>query len=351
MPARRMLILTDGQLDPFSAKTAAGLLRYCPDEVVGILDAHVSGISVAEALGVAHEAPLVSSLQEGLALNPNQLVIGVVPQGGALKPEWRAILLEAIEAGLDIVSGMHAFLQDDQALREAAARAGVRLYDTRRPPSELPIGRALAKQTRAVRIVTIGTDCNVGKMLVSLEIKKALQKQGMNAGFIATGQTGIMIEGKGIAIDRVISDFAAGAVEQLVMQEAERDVLMIEGQGSLLHPGFSAVTLGLLHGSLPDGVIVCHQPGREHMRGTAEPIVSLQSHIHLCQALCAPLHPVNVLGVAINGYGLRDEELQQEIARASQETGLPATDVIRMGADILVDRVMGLLHKEQVLPS
>lgn len=341
-----MLILTDGALDPFSAKTASCLLRYCPDEVVGLLDERNAGASAAKAFGLEREFPVVGRLRDALSLHPTSLVIGVAPQGGHIKSEWREIIHEAIHLGLDIVSGMHAFLSEDIEISNAAARTGTRLWDVRKPPNHLPVAAARAKTTRGIRVLTMGVDCNLGKMVVSYELARSLRKQNVDAEFIATGQTGIMIRGKGIAIDRVISDFAAGAVEQLVIEESEREVIVIEGQGSLLHPGFSGVTLSLLHGSLPDGVIFCHHPGRKTIRHCDVPIAPLSVHIQLCQALCAPMHPVNVLGIAINGFGLSDAEVEREIETVQIETGLPATDVVRFGAAPLVERVLDLLRRE-----
>ena len=186
----------------------------------------------------------------------------------------------------------------------------------------------------------MGTDCNVGKMVVTYELARILQARGLDAAFIATGQTGVMISGKGIAIDAVAADFIAGAAEQMVVDEGDREIVLVEGQGALIHPGYSGVTLALLHGTLPDGIILCHRPGREFMRGNKEPVASISTHIDLCNRLAGPLHPAKILGVAVNGFGMTGDELNREFERIHKETGLPVTDVVRMGADVLADAIL-----------
>lgn len=342
MNKRRMVVLTEGHLGVFSAKTAVCLIRHCPDEVVAVLDCEHVGADVQSVLGVKNHVPVLATVQETLHYQPDTLVIGVAPQGGQLPRTWRRHILEAIHAGMNVHSGLHVYLNDDAEFAQAAREKGVSLWDVRRPPEQLPVARGRAKTTRALRILTIGTDCNVGKMVASLEVANGLKARGADARFIATGQTGIMVSGYGIAIDRTISDFTAGAAEQMMMEHADADVLVVEGQGALLHPGFSGVTLGLLHGTLPDGVIVVHHPGREHMRGNQEAVAPISTHIDLCTRLCAPLHPTRVIGVAINGFGLSDEAFDAECQRASTETGLPVCDVIRQGVDTLVDAVLSL---------
>lgn len=340
MSKRRMVVLTEGNLGVFSAKTAVCLIRHCPNEVVAVLDSSHAGESTHDLLGVKSDVPIVSSVTDALPYQPDTLVIGVAPQGGQLPPAWRTIILQAIDAGMNVHSGLHVFLNEDEEFSAAAAAKGVTMWDVRRPPEQLPVAKAKAKTTKALRLLTIGTDCNVGKMVASLELSNALQARGLDSRFIATGQTGIMISGQGIAIDRTISDFTAGAAEEMVLANADANVVVVEGQGSLIHPGYSGVTLALLHGVLPDGVIVVHHPGREHMRGNPIPVASISTHINLCKQLCEPVHPTTVLGIAINGFGLDDRELQKEIDRAHQETGLPVVDVIRHGCDALVDAVL-----------
>lgn len=338
----RILILTNGSLGVFNSKTAASVVRYRGDDVVGVLDSVFEGSNARDALGVERDVPVFASLDDAMSAMPDSLLIGVAPQGGRLDPEWRAILLDAIKRGLSIISGLHEFLNDDDEFLSAAKTSGASLHDIRRPPDALPVAKGFAKTTKALRILAIGTDCNVGKMVATLELNKELRNRGVDSAFIATGQTGIMITGKGIAIDRVISDFAAGAAEQLVLEEKDREVLLIEGQGALTHPGFSGVTLSLLHGSLPHGVLLCHHPGRSHMRGNDTPVSSLTTHIRLCESLCEPLFPTRAIGIVINGYGMSDEALNDEVKRAEDETGLPAVDVIRHGAARLVDPILAL---------
>jgi uncharacterized NAD-dependent epimerase/dehydratase family protein len=342
MASRRMLLMTEGRLGVFDSKTATCLLRYCASEVVGIVDSHCIGVRTSEILGVDRDVPVVARVSDALYLNPDCLVIGIAPQGGALTGVWRDHVLDAIHEGLNVISGLHAMLNDDPEMASAARAKGVKIWDVRRPPADISIASARALETRALRILTVGTDCNLGKMVTAYELTRALQARGLDACFVPTGQTGIIIAGWGIAIDRVVSDFTAGAVERLVLEQADRDILVIEGQGSLLHPAYSGVTLSLLHGSLPDGIILCHQPRRTRMRGNNLPIAPLSTHIELCRMLADSFHLTQLIGVSLNGFGISDEELRREVDRVQSETGLPTTDVIRFGPDLLAGAIEGL---------
>ncbi|MBZ0255010.1 DUF1611 domain-containing protein, partial [bacterium] len=325
------------------------LARYRPEDIVGFLDNKFAGQDTKELLGIPNSFPIFATLEDAMQAKPDSLVIGVAPQGGRLDPQWRSLLLDAIQRGLDIYSGLHEILNDDDEFAAAAKQSGGTLYDVRQPPEDLPIGKAFARKTKALRLLAIGTDCNVGKMVAMLELNQALKDQGLKSEFIATGQSGILISGKGIAIDRVISDFAAGAAEKMVLENQDADVLLVEGQGALTHPGFSGVTLSLLHGTLPHGVILCHRPGRETMRGNDVPVSSLRTHIELCERLCEPIFPTKVIGVVINGYGFSDEEFNNEIKKAQDETGLPVVDVIRTGPQALIEPILKLRDDMQTL--
>lgn len=336
MTTPRYLALADGQLGIFDAKTANGLVRYRPETVAAVVDPVHAGKTTRDILGSPAAIPIVATIDEGLALEPTALVIGVSPPGGALPAAWRRAIAQCLTKGLDVVSGLHEFLSDDPEFRQLANQYGCKLIDLRRPPESLPIGHALAKTTRAKRILTVGTDCNLGKMTVSLEMWSAARKQGVDARFLATGQTGILIADSGIALDRIPGDFMAGCVEEMVVTNGDADYLFVEGQGSVLHPAFSGVTLALLHGSVPDYMILCTHAGRRIMRNQSEPIPPLASWIPLYESLATPLHPSKVVGIAVNCAGLSDQEADDAVAQASDETGLPAADVVRGSAEPLL---------------
>jgi uncharacterized NAD-dependent epimerase/dehydratase family protein len=336
----RFLILADGQLGVFSSKTATSVLRYRSADVAAVLDREHAGQSTARLLSVPADVPIVATLAEGLTHGSTALLIGIAPPGGGLPGEWRALLLEAIEAGLHLVSGLHVMLGDDPELVRRAATRGVRLHDLRRPPEGSPIASGAAAATRARRVLTVGSDCNIGKMVTALEITAAARRAGRDARFVATGQTGMLLAEGGVAIDRVIGDFMAGSVEQLVLAEGSADLVVVEGQGSLIHPAYSGVTLALLHGALPDALVLCHQPGRTHVRHQKVPIPPLPDLIALYEAVLRPLHPGRVVGIALNGVGMEDADVDRAVVEAEAATGLPAVDVIRHGADRLRDAIL-----------
>ncbi|MCI0411112.1 MAG: DUF1611 domain-containing protein, partial [Acidobacteria bacterium] len=264
MTPPRFLILADGDFSPLTSKTANSVIRYLPDRTVGVVDHVNAGKTCQDVLGFGGGIPVVRTMREGLALGPTAVLIGIAPQGGRLPEQWRSWLAEALDAGCDLWSGLHTFLGDDPILAAKARERGRRILDLRKPPHNLPVASGLAKTVEPFVILTVGTDCNVGKMTAQLQLTRQLNARGLRTRFVATGQTGIMIEGWGIAVDAVVADFVAGAAEQLVLEGSKNaDIVMVEGQGSINHPGYSGVTLGLLHGSCPDALILCHQATRE----------------------------------------------------------------------------------------
>jgi uncharacterized NAD-dependent epimerase/dehydratase family protein len=338
--SQRILILADGELGVFSAKTTTSLIRYRPEEIVAVLDREHAGKTTREVLGVPAAVPIVGSLAEGLALHPDTLVIGIAPQGGQLPPAWRSIILGAITAGLTILSGLHTFLSDDAEISARAAERGVLIIDFRRPPDEQPIAQLAAKKTRARRVLTVGTDCNVGKMVAALELTASARRRGLDARFVATGQTGMMIAGGGVTLDRIPGDFMSGWVEKLVTEQGDADLVVVEGQGCLLHPAYSSVTLALLHGSLPDRMILVHHAGREMLRHQEVRIPPLREWVRRYEDALAPLHTGRVVGIAVNPHGLSSAEAADAIRQAEAETGLPAVDVVAEGADRLLEATL-----------
>jgi uncharacterized NAD-dependent epimerase/dehydratase family protein len=340
----RFLILAEGELGTFSAKTAVSVMRYRPADVVAVLDSRHAGRTARELLDVPCDAPVVATLAEALPLRPTALLIGIAPAGGQLPEAWRSIIRAAVEAGLDVVSGLHVFLADDPELAALAREKDRRLIDLRRPPEGQPIAHARARETRALRVLTVGSDCNVGKMVTALELAAAARNAGRSARFVATGQTGMLISGGGITIDRIPGDFMAGFVEQMVLEAGRADVVIVEGQGSLIHPAFSGVTAALLHGALPDAMILCHVPTRHCLRNQDVPIPSLRELIERYESFLRPLHPGRVVAVALNGAGMTDAEIDAAVRAAEAETGLPAADPVRHGAERLWRACSALLQ-------
>ena len=339
--ARRLVILTEGEFGIHHAKTAMGVIRYGRDTVVAILDSTMAGRNLRELLP-AHDVPFVATLADALqgAVLPDGLLIGIAPTGGRLPDAWRTTILEAIGAGLDIHSGLHQFLGDDPEFASAAAAAGTRLIDYRRSPDrmETTVGRRHLPGKRV--ILTVGTDCAIGKMSVALEVVAAARRDGASAVMVPTGQTGMMIEGWGVAVDRVISDFTNGTVEWLVEQGEHRaDWVVVEGQGSIDHPAYSAVTMGLIHGATPHAMILVHKPGLaahdfDHLPEASFPIAELGPFIELHERIAGLVAPSQVVAIALNtSLYPDDDEARAVIDRIAAETGLPADDPVRFGAD------------------
>jgi uncharacterized NAD-dependent epimerase/dehydratase family protein len=350
MTAPRFLIVADGDFEPMTSKTANSVIRFLPDRTVGVLDRRTAGKTVQDVLGFGGALPVVGSMREGLALGPTAVLIGIAPQGGRMPAEWRAWLAEALDHGCDLWSGLHTFLADDPLLAEKARANGRKIFDLRRPPTDLPIASGLAKTVEPLVVLTVGTDCNVGKMTAQLKLTRSLNERGLRTRFVATGQTGIMIEGWGIAVDAVVADFIAGAAERLVLEGAKgADVVLVEGQGSINHPGYSGVTLGLLHGSCPDALILCHQSTREYIGDYRQAawlrIPPLTEYIRLYEAIASTVHPSQVIGISLNTHGLTDEAAQRACEAAARETGLPATDPVRFDPGPLVDAVVSARNR------
>jgi D-glutamate N-acetyltransferase len=338
---KRYVILAEGRaLDPHYGKTGRGVVRYGSDPVVAIVD--------STAAGQTYEGvPIVATLAEALALGPRATtaLVGVAVAGGRLPPEWHDLLRDVLEAGLDLESGMHEFLADDPELAAIATRRGVEIRDLRRPPADLsvPTGENLGHAASVV--LTVGSDCAIGKKTVAIELDRAARARGLSSVFVPTGQTGIMIAGWGIAVDAVVADFLAGAGERLVLEGAARgDLLWVEGQGSLVHPQYSGVTLGLLHGSAPHVLVLCHKAGETHVEGMPEhPIPPLPDLVTLYERASLPARRARVACVALNTGRLPEDEARAAVAQAGAETGLPADDPVRFGPVPLLDAVLAAL--------
>lgn len=328
LPTPYLLFLGD-TVESGYAKTAFGLRDWAPERCVGELG--LAGANVTTGL------PSMSP-REAYERGARALLIGVATRGGQVPEKWLPTLIEALGVGLDIISGMHDRLNDIPALIEAANRLGRRLIDVRVPPSDIPI--ASGRKRSGKRLLTVGTDCALGKKYTALAITRGLAARGLNVDFRATGQTGIMIAGSGIPIDAVVSDFLAGAAELLSPDAAPDHLDVIEGQGSLFHPSYAAVTLGLLHGSQPDLFVVCHDPARTHLLGLADfplpPIEELIAQTVTAGRLTNPA--IRCCGVSLNTAALNDDAALEVIAATARSIGLPAADPIRgIGFEVLLD--------------
>jgi uncharacterized NAD-dependent epimerase/dehydratase family protein len=323
LPSPYLLFLGD-VTRPAYAKTAFGLRDWADDKCIG--EFALAGAQVSLGL------PVMTPAEARLA-GAGALVIGVANEGGVIPPSWVPSLVEAVEAGLDVVSGMHVRLGSVGPLREAAERCGRRLIDIRVPPADLPIGTGRKRSGK--RLLTVGTDCALGKKYTALSLARAFEARGIDADFRATGQTGIMIAGGGIPMDAVVSDFLSGAAEVLSPDAAPAHWDVIEGQGSLFHPGFAGVTLGLLHGSQPDVFVVCDDPTRGTILGVPEmPLPGLNDVIELTVALGRRTNPaIRCGGISLNTSALSEAEAAAAIAEANAVTGLPAADPLRGGPE------------------
>jgi uncharacterized NAD-dependent epimerase/dehydratase family protein len=337
-----LLILAEGfSGDPHYGKTMHGVLRYRPEGVVAVLDSTRAG----ETHG---GVPIVGTVDEALAFEPTVALVGVATQGGRFPPVWRELLKTCIQGGLSLENGLHEFIEDDPELGELARQHGVRLRDLRRPPAGLDCPTGENFEVPASIVLTVGSDCAIGKMTVSLELDRAARARGLASCFVPTGQTGIAIAGWGIAVDAVVSDFLAGSVERLVVEGHRRggDLLFVEGQGSIVHPAYSGVTLGLVHGSAPHVFVLCHQAGAKVVEGYPEhPLPSLRALVTLHEDISLPRRKARVACVAVNTRTLSsDDDARAAIDEAAAETGLIADDPVRFGPERLLDAVLDSLR-------
>ncbi|MFB6160286.1 MAG: DUF1611 domain-containing protein [Haloferacaceae archaeon] len=323
---------------PDRAKTAVGILRYADYEVAAVLDRARAGERVADHLPDVPDAPIVESMAD--APDVDALVVGIAPIGGGFDESWRPDVRTAIERGCDVAAGLHYFLNDDEEFATLAAEHGVDLWDVRRPHEGIGVSDGVAGDVDADVVLTVGTDCNVGKMTASVELVDAAREQGVDAALVPTGQTGIMVEGWGNPIDRVVSDFTAGAVEEMVVEKgSDHDLLVVEGQGSIVHPAYSAVTCGILHGAMADRLVLCHAVGREAIHGYESfPTPPVAEYVDLYESLADPVHDAEVVAGMLNTSSLGDDGAAREALDAyADAVGAPATDPVRFDAAEVLD--------------
>ncbi|PCJ62497.1 MAG: hypothetical protein COA79_03025 [Planctomycetota bacterium] len=335
---RKIIVLTEGKSNPRDAKTGTSLIRYRTSEVIAVLDKNLVGKTSQEVFDVGGSIPFVAEVSK---LNgANTLLIGVAPEGGRLPDSWRKHIKEALELGMEIVSGLHDFLNEDPEFKALSEKYHARIYDVRKN-DEKDVAHREGINDTCLRIHTVGQDCSVGKMVTSIEINDGLVKKEMDSVFVATGQTGIMIAGDGCPIDCVVSDFVNGAAEKLVLKNQDHDIIVVEGQGSLGHPSYSAVTLGLLHGISPHGMILCYEARRENTKLYFDvPLQPLEKIKEAVELLGSFMSPCKVIGFSVNTQYLNEEDSKEEISNIEKQFGLPACDVIRNGPTKLIEAVL-----------
>ncbi|AJE48957.1 N-acetyltransferase DgcN [Celeribacter indicus] len=326
-----LLFLGDAP-DPLAAKVAQGIRDWRPEFAVGQFR--------MEGCKADMKLPDMS-LAEAKAAGAKTLVIGVANRGGVISPAWKKVLIEALEEGFDLASGLHNLLRDEEDLAAVAKACGRTLHDVRVPSVKYPI--ANGEKRRGKRCLAVGTDCSVGKMYTALAMDREMRDRGLKSTFRATGQTGILITGDGVPLDAVIADFMAGSIEWLTPDNDEDHWDLIEGQGSLFHVSYSGVTMALVHGGQPDALVLCHEPTRAHMRGLpGYNLPSLPALRDLALELARVANPAcEVIGISVNTQHLDDEEAVAYLARVEEEMGLPAVDPFRQGAGRLVDALVG----------
>ncbi|PWI33368.1 DUF1611 domain-containing protein [Vibrio albus] len=322
-----LLFLGDAA-DPLAAKVAQGIKQWHPEYCVGQFR-----LESCQADCGLEDMTIEAAAKAGA----KTLVIGVANRGGIISEEWISVLKEALEAGMDLASGLHNRLNDIPELVEVANRAGRKLFDVRYPTQSYPV--ANGKKRSGKRLLTVGTDCSVGKMYTSLAIEKEMNAQGINVDFRATGQTGILISGNGVSVDCVVADFIAGAIEAISPDNTDDHWDILEGQGSLFHPSFAGVTTGLIHGSQADALVLCHEPTRTHMRGVPEySLPSIQECMAANLATARLTNPAaHFVGISVNTSQLEEAEALALMDKIETETGLPTVDPFRQGVSRIVE--------------
>lgn len=339
---QRVAILLHDGIQGVQGKTGLAVLRYSEAQIVAVIDRQCAGKSLPVVAGINRDVPIVANVEKALAYKPDVLTIGIAPSGGVLPDEWWQEVKQAIAYGLSIVNGLHTPMNLPEL--QDSLREGQWIWDVRQEPANLPIGSGKARSLACRRVLTVGTDMGVGKMSTSLELNKVSQKRGLLSKFLASGQAGLMIAGDGIPLDAIRVDFASGAVEQMVMRYGnDYDILHIEGQGSLLHPG-STATLPLIRGSQATHLILVHRAGQTHIRNYPQveipPLPEVVKLYEMVAKAAGAFAPVKVVAIALNTFHLDLSSAQQAIEQTQAETGLPCTDPVRFGADTLLDAVM-----------
>jgi uncharacterized NAD-dependent epimerase/dehydratase family protein len=350
---KKAALLIEGVKDIFQAKMAVSLLRYRPDAVHCLIDSTKPGSTARQIFQIGGEIPVKNSIAACIK-DIDALVLCMVLPEGKVPESWSREIVTALESGINIINGLHTDFgkidaitnklgglspkSDERHTRFNKAKGSI--FNIRIPPEDIELFKYDVLKTRGKRVLTVGSDCNIGKMVTTLEMTGAAKKRGVNAGFIATGQIGMLIKGSGIAVDRVISDFLPGAVERLIKEEGDRDIYFIEGQGSIIQPMYSGVSLGLLHGASPDCMILCHAPNREYIRYSNIKIPDITFIIRLHEELARITVPSSrVTGIALNCFDMDAEAAGDVVKEYEDRLGLPVTDVLKFGAEKLINSI------------
>ncbi|MBT3252899.1 MAG: DUF1611 domain-containing protein [Candidatus Marinimicrobia bacterium] len=340
---RRFVLYAQNRLHALGSKTANGLILFRQEEVQVVVDASKAGMTVQDVLGYGGDIPIVAHITEAMAFQPDTLVIGVAPIGGAVKPEWIPELKIALEAGLNVWAGLHQFLGDVDELKSYRNL----IWDARRPPPGLKVAQGHWRERKSKIILTIGSDSNVGKMTTALMLQRQLKTLGLESIFVGTGQTGMMISGRGVAVDAIVSDFVNGATEaEIDKVDGQAPLIIVEGQGAVTHIGYSAVTMGLIHGSMPDAFVLAHQPSRI-VDDYDHPLPEIQEVIDIHTALMRPFKSTKVLGINLYSKDLSPDEGQKACENIYENTGLPVEDMVKSPKGIVAEKVLRDLFPEK----
>jgi uncharacterized NAD-dependent epimerase/dehydratase family protein len=373
-PFKKAVLLVEGAKDIFHAKTASLLLRYKKENISYLLDSthseskpnifsSISKIPTANSfLQIIKDINRQTSEQNNLKQDslkqvnkkPDALIICLMLPEGVIPNIWLDHIVSALKNDIDVINPLHIDLGTITEIKNALGgisddstpaitkfnNVSASVHNVRIPPDDIELFKLEVLKTRAKRVLTVGSDCNIGKMLTTLELNESAKKRGINSSFIATGQIGIIVKGSGIAVDRVISDFVPGAVERLILPERDKDLLFVEGQGSIFQPIYSAVTMGLIHGTAPDAMILCHAPNRKKLRYTNINVSDFKTLIKIHEDIAGMIHPSKILGISLNCHDMSNEKAMDEIKRTEDITGLPATDPIKFGLEKLTDKLL-----------
>ncbi|HCN24230.1 MAG TPA: DUF1611 domain-containing protein [Candidatus Marinimicrobia bacterium] len=335
----RFVILASGALHYIRNKTGNMLIRYRGDEVIAVIDPGQAGKMVRDVLGFGGEIPVISSFKESVQFQPDTLVIGNAPLGGIISDEYRKEIIQAIRFGCDIISGMHVFLNDDEEICRSANENGVKLLDLRKPPSPPHFPKGTWRDRNVPVLLTVGTDCDTGKMTTAWEITSCLRKRGWDVHFIGTGQTGILLSGYGVPVDAVVGDFMAGEIECAIDKVTDdADLIVVEGQGAITHMLYSGVTLGVLHGAMPDWMVMTHEPLRK-MDTADQPMVDFTKALQLHLDLLNPFKPSTFVGINLLTLNLSEEDAKKVCVEYENMYKIPATDLIRFGEGKLTEHI------------
>ncbi|MDZ4835438.1 MAG: DUF1611 domain-containing protein [Candidatus Melainabacteria bacterium] len=337
--SKRLILYARDEFGGGHSKTAEGVIRFGKSPIVAVVDRQHAGKTAKEVCGAGENIPIVATIEEAAKLGGEAMLLGCAFVGGRMPEAWRQDILKALDLKMDVINGLHDFLVEDEEFLASAKRNGKQLIDLRKPPDNMPIANGRARALDAMTVLAVGSDISIGKMTLAIELDRLATRRGYKSGFVATGQTGIMIAGSGVPLDRVIGDFMAGVIEELVLEAAPGlDMLFVEGQGSVYHPGYSGVTMSLVHGAAPEVMIMCHKAGRDSTEGKGEfPLPDLNEMIRMYEQIAGIVRPAKVVGVCINTSKLSESEARKVVDQAAQLTGLPATDPVRFGADNLMD--------------